>query len=118
MTQEKIVLYGHNTCPMMPAAFRALNSSKAQYDYINIHQDSDARETVKQINGGYESVPTFIFPDGSTLTEPSNRELYRKLAEFGYEAPASARFITQLLSPQTLILLVVIWAILRFVGVL
>jgi mycoredoxin len=32
-----------------------------------------------RINRGYRSVPTLIFPDGSTLTEPRTSDLVQKL---------------------------------------
>jgi mycoredoxin len=54
------------------------------FDQINIDNDAAARERVKAINNGYASVPTLIFPDGSTLTEPSFRQLRAKL---GLDAP-------------------------------
>jgi hypothetical protein len=34
-------------------------------------------------------VPTLVFPDGSTLTEPSTGELKAKLASLGYETPSA-----------------------------
>ena len=42
--------------------------------------------SAKLING-YESVPTLVFPDGSTLTEPTNGGLQAKLGEMGYTVP-------------------------------
>jgi mycoredoxin len=35
------------------------------------------------VNGGYKSVPTIVFPDGSVLVEPSNAALEKKLGEDG-----------------------------------
>jgi mycoredoxin len=35
---------------------------------------------VQEVNGGYRSVPTIVFPDGSVLVEPSNARLEEKLA--------------------------------------
>jgi hypothetical protein len=46
------------------------------YDYVDIRKDNIGRLRVKEINAGYESVPTLVFADGSTLTEPS-REMLR-----------------------------------------
>jgi mycoredoxin len=34
---------------------------------------------VKKVNRGNRSVPTLIFPDGTTLVEPSMLELARRL---------------------------------------
>jgi len=37
--------------------------------------NAEATEFVIQINRGYRSVPTIIFPDGSVLVEPNWEEL-------------------------------------------
>lgn len=87
---EKIIVYGHPTCPMMPAVFGMLKQSQVEYDYINIHQDDEARVYVREVNNGYESVPTLRFPDGTTLTEPSPGQLRRKLVGLGYDVPRVA----------------------------
>lgn len=42
---------------------------------------------------GNESVPTLLFPDGSTLTEPSVGELKAKLESLGYEVGLAAWLI-------------------------
>lgn len=120
MTQEeKIILYGHPTCPMMPSVFAMLKQSKVDYDYINIHQDDDARLRVREINNGYESVPTLIFPDGTTLTEPSSGQLRQKLESFGYSVPFSARITGRIMGNLPLIVIGggVLLALLRAFGV-
>ena len=87
VSEQSIIVYGHNTCPMMPAVFNMLQRAKVPYTYLNIHQDTSAREFVRQVNDGYESVPTLVFPDGITLTEPGSGELRRKLQAMGYNVP-------------------------------
>ena len=49
------------------------------FDEVDIEDDPQAAATVVQLNRGFESVPTIVFPDGTFLTEPSNRDLARKL---------------------------------------
>ena len=49
------------------------------YTWTNIEEDSAALEYVQQVNGGYKSVPTIVFPDGSVLVEPADRALQEKL---------------------------------------
>lgn len=90
---EKIIVYAHPFCPTVSPIVGMLKSAKADYEYINIHRDYTARERVRDINHGYESVPTLVFPDGSTLTEPSEGQLTRKLQEMGYSVPLSARLL-------------------------
>ncbi|HCJ35639.1 MAG TPA: glutaredoxin-like protein, partial [Ktedonobacter sp.] len=50
------------------------------YEYINIEEDERAAEYVVRVNGGMQSVPTIVFPDGSILVEPSPRELAAKFS--------------------------------------
>lgn len=83
-TTQTIILYGHAGCPMVAPVKRLLEQVDAPFDYVNIHQDQEARLRVREINRGFESVPTLVFPDGSTLTEPSSRVLSAKLKEMGY----------------------------------
>lgn len=84
-TAAKIILYGHTTCPGVPPARGVLNRANVPYDYINIHKDAAAAAQVRAINEGNESVPTLLFPDGSTLTEPSFGALRDKLNGLGYK---------------------------------
>lgn len=87
---EKIIMYGTPACPSVPPMKSLLNQSDVNYEYINIFNDLSAREHVREINQGYESVPTFVFPDGSTLTEPSTGDIKKKLEEMGYKVPLHA----------------------------
>lgn len=84
---EKILLYGTPICGMVPPVRRVLDRATASYQYIDISSDAEARRRVQEINEGLESVPTLEFPDGSTLTEPSLRQLEEKLATMGLQAP-------------------------------
>ena len=84
---ERIILYGTPTCPGVLPASGVLRRAKAPFIYVDISKNPDAKEIVRSINNGYESVPTLVFPDNSTLTEPSRSELMAKLLEYGYEDP-------------------------------
>lgn len=57
----------------------ALDELGVVYEYVNIRKDEVGRLRVREINNGYESVPTLVFPDGSTSTEPSRLELLAHL---------------------------------------
>ncbi len=82
---DTIIVYGHQTCPSLGPVKGLLTQSKVKFEYIDIHQDSDAAARVRAINNGNESVPTLVFPDGSTLTEPTIGELKSKLETLGYK---------------------------------
>ena len=85
-----IILYGHAGCPQLPATRAMLDQSNASYEYVNIRQNDEARQRVREINKGNESVPTLLFPDGSTLTEPLAGALRAKLQSLGYKVPFTA----------------------------
>lgn len=87
---DPIILYMHQACPTVPTVRAMLERASVPYEIINIYNDSAARIRVQEINNGYESVPTLVFPDGSTLTEPSAGELRNRLEALGYEVPVSA----------------------------
>src|SRR5262245_20306137 len=81
---KPITVYGHPNCPSLGPIKGLLTQSKVNFEYIDIHQDSVAATHVRAINNGNESVPTLVFPDGSTLTEPTVKELQSKLESLGY----------------------------------
>ena len=47
---------------------------------VDIERQPDAAEIVMQANGGNQTVPTLIFPDGTTQTNPSVKQVKAKLA--------------------------------------
>jgi mycoredoxin len=75
---RKIIIYGTTWCGDSRRAKRFFDDNKIEYDWIDIDLDREAGKLVEQINGGFRSVPTIIFPDGSTLTEPSTFQLRTK----------------------------------------
>jgi len=67
----------------------ALDQAGIAYQYINIRQDEAGRARVREINAGCESVPTLVFPDGSSLTEPSALALQQKLDQLDLQPAPS-----------------------------
>ena len=49
-------------------------------EVVDIEQHPEAALTVEQANGGNQTVPTLLFADGSTLTNPSVKQVTEKLA--------------------------------------
>ncbi len=82
--KKKLVVYGTPICPMVPPVRSLLGRTDIEYDYVDISRDADAKEIVRGINNGNESVPTLVFPDGQTMTEPSSRALRAKLEADGH----------------------------------
>ena len=79
-------MYGTPVCPMVPPVRGVLNRAEVPFEYVNILEDAAGAAQVKAINDGNASVPTLVFPDGSTLTEPSTAVLRQKLESLGYVA--------------------------------
>jgi mycoredoxin len=57
----------------------ALKAEGISYTEIDIESDPAAAEFVMSVNGGNQTVPTLKFSDGSTLTNPSARDVRAKL---------------------------------------
>ncbi|GGF41560.1 NrdH-redoxin [Marmoricola endophyticus] len=49
------------------------------YDVVDIEQDPAAAEIVMQANGGNQTVPTLVWDDGTTQTNPSLKQVKEKL---------------------------------------
>ena len=50
------------------------------FDMVDIEQQPEAAATVEQANGGNQTVPTLLFADGTTLTNPSVAQVKEKLS--------------------------------------
>lgn len=79
----KILMYGTVWCGDTIRAKRLFEKYKVDFDWINIDKDPEGVQRVKEINNGYKSVPTIIFPDGSILVEPDDEILKNKFIELG-----------------------------------
>ena len=47
---------------------------------VDIEQDDGAADLVMKVNGGNQTVPTRLFPDGSARTNPTVDQIREKLA--------------------------------------
>jgi mycoredoxin len=47
---------------------------------IDIERDPAAADYVMSVNGGMQTVPTIVFPDGTALTNPSAAQVRERLA--------------------------------------
>jgi len=81
---DKITLYTSSWCGHSMSVEGFLDRNDIPVEKINIDKDAESRERLIHLNGGYASVPTLIFPDGTKLTEPSIGQIRTKLA---MEAP-------------------------------
>lgn len=68
-------MYGTTWCGASRRARQFFDENNIEYEWIDIDKDKEAGKLVEKINGGFRSVPTIVFPDDSTLTEPSTYQL-------------------------------------------
>lgn len=81
MKRENVLLvYTTQWCPDWHRVRRQLDAARVEYVTIDIEQHPEAVPIVLHVNAGQKRVPTLVFPDGSTLTEPSPRTLAQRLA--------------------------------------
>ena len=50
------------------------------FEEIDIENDPEAAAFVESVNGGNQTVPTLVFPDGTALTNPSIGQVKEQLA--------------------------------------
>ena len=58
-----------------------LKRAGIEWDEVDIESHPDAADVVASVNGGNQTVPTLLFSDGSSMTNPSASQVERKLAE-------------------------------------
>jgi len=51
-----------------------------RYHEVNIERHQDGADYVMSVNGGNQTVPTVVFPDGTAATNPSLAEVRLRLA--------------------------------------
>ncbi|CAJ1507381.1 mycoredoxin [[Mycobacterium] burgundiense] len=79
-SETALIMYTTTWCGYCKRLQTALKSEGISYTEVDIEVDAAAAEFVATANGGNQTVPTLKFPDGSTLTNPSIREVKAKLA--------------------------------------
>ena len=77
-----IKVYGADWCGMTTRTREHLDELNVTYDYIDVEEDPEASEWVKQQNGGKEKKPT-VDIDGQILSTPTNKELDKALEQAG-----------------------------------
>lgn len=85
MTQElpaegSVTMYTTTWCGYCRRLKTQLDSAGIGYTEVDIEQQPEAAAYVEQVNGGNQTVPTVLFPDGSALTNPSLVQVKQALA--------------------------------------
>ena len=80
LTPTQIVMYTTEYCSDCMRAKKFFEVNNIPYLPVRLEGNAEATEFVMQVNNGYRSVPTIIFPDGSILIEPGWEELRAKIS--------------------------------------
>ncbi|HEY7012613.1 MAG TPA: mycoredoxin [Streptosporangiaceae bacterium] len=80
MTQP-LTMYTTTWCGYCRRLKRQLAADGIEMTEVDIERDPAAAEFVMSVNGGYQTVPTVVFPDGSALTNPSAAMVKDRLQE-------------------------------------
>jgi mycoredoxin len=75
-----LVVYSTTWCGYCRTLKRQLADEGIAFTEVNIEETPGAAEFVMSKNGGNQTVPTVLFPDGSTLTNPRLSEVVARLA--------------------------------------
>ncbi|MCI0551578.1 MAG: FAD-dependent oxidoreductase [Anaerolineae bacterium] len=86
---DQITVYSTVWCPDCKRAKKFLAEHRVPYENVDIEHDEKAMSFVEKVNNGMRIIPTIVFPDGSTLSEPSNAQLAEKL---GLQTKASFEY--------------------------
>lgn len=74
-------MYSAGWCGDCRRSKRLLDSLNVKYRLIDVEAEQGASEKVIEINGGNRAIPVIVFPDGTHLTEPSDKALKQKLLD-------------------------------------
>lgn len=75
-----IVMYSTSWCGYCRRLKSQLDSVGIGYTEINIEEVPGTAGYVQAVNGGNQTVPTVVFPDGSSATNPSLADVKTRLA--------------------------------------
>ena len=110
---NQLLLYGRPGCPMVPPVRALLDEAGAAYTYLDVRKDAEAAVRLRQLTGGFESVPTVVLPGGKVLVEPGVMALRRALGEagIGQQPSAGASLKAGLMNPVYVIMALIALAL-------
>ena len=74
-----ITMFSTSWCGYCARLKQQLGKQGIAFTEVNIEEVPDTAELVEQANGGNQTVPTIVYPDGSTATNPSLADVQAKL---------------------------------------
>jgi len=75
-----VTMFSTSWCGYCKNLKSQLDRAGIGYTEVNIEEVDGTAEIVASVNGGNQTVPTVVFPDGSTATNPSLADVRARLA--------------------------------------
>jgi mycoredoxin len=75
-----ITMFSTRWCGYCRGLKNALDREGIVYSEVDIERHQEGADYVMSVNGGNQTVPTVVFPDGTSATNPSLTEVQRRLA--------------------------------------
>jgi mycoredoxin len=72
---DKVTMYSTTWCGYCQRLKAQMGREGIEYNEVDIELDPVAADFVMSVNNGNAVVPTLVFPDGSTRTNPSIGEV-------------------------------------------
>ncbi|MGD0683765.1 MAG: mycoredoxin [Streptosporangiaceae bacterium] len=79
--EQPLTMYTTTWCAFCRRLKSQLARDGIEMVEIDIERDPAAADYVMLVNGGFQTVPTVVFPDGSALTNPSAAQVKERLNE-------------------------------------
>ena len=76
----QLIMYTTPWCGFCRNLKKQLARDGIEMTEVDIEQDPAAAEFVMSVNGGNQTVPTVVLPDGTTLVNPSATQVRERLA--------------------------------------
>jgi mycoredoxin len=74
-----VTMYSTTWCGYCQRLKKQMDREGIAYTEVNIEHDPTSAAFVEKANGGNQTVPTVLFDDGSTLTNPSLAQVKQKI---------------------------------------
>jgi mycoredoxin len=78
-----VTMYSTPWCGYCQRLKAQMTREGIEFVEVDIEQDVEAAAFVEGVNGGNQTVPTLLFPDGSAATNPSLKEVQARLGLAG-----------------------------------
>ena len=76
----QLIMYTTPWCGFCRNLKKQLARDGIEMTEVDIERDPAAAEFVMSVNGGNQTVPTLVLPDGTTLVNPSAAQVRERLA--------------------------------------